>query len=499
MWVTDYPSSALRRRPRRSTAPPVLNGHGGRHRRPVPEVRRTSAAACRRCLTSQWFECPCHGSQYNQVGEKKGGPAPAASTASPPTSPAASLTVDTGTIIQGPPIGTNTTGQEAEGPHCVWRRRTDAHLTVHAAQSPPRPCSHRLGRRAPPGRRLRGLGRRQHAAGQARGRLRDRAGAQPQAVPQRRGARGQASSTARSASACVAARRHRGRPAAVLARRAGPAGRRGRRLQRASSSTGQGDVRLRQPRRRASAARSATAPNGVGGVATTTRSLNADGDFVAQVNWKAPALNTVLLATPATRSATSSTTAGRSRRCRRGASLGGGPLTDQQLENLIDYLESIQLSPERRKKQLDRRDRRRSARAPRQARKDCTGDAQHRRGKSYETARRGAVQPGPLRRLRRRRLLVRPLPHQGLVLRRSRGRRRRCARPQPHRRSRSSSPAQPRRDQQIDFVCQGRSTASSTASTGRAPAACPASAVNPTPTDGASPRPHDHQGDPARA
>ncbi len=27
--------------------------------------------------------------------------------------------VDTGTIIQGPPLGTNTTGQEAEGPHCI--------------------------------------------------------------------------------------------------------------------------------------------------------------------------------------------------------------------------------------------------------------------------------------------------------------------------------------------------------------------------------------------
>ena len=27
--------------------------------------------------------------------------------------------VDTGIIIQGPPIGTNTTGQEAEGPHCI--------------------------------------------------------------------------------------------------------------------------------------------------------------------------------------------------------------------------------------------------------------------------------------------------------------------------------------------------------------------------------------------
>jgi cytochrome b6-f complex iron-sulfur subunit len=29
------------------------------------------------------------------------------------------LTVDTGTVIQGPPLGVNTTGQEAEGPNCV--------------------------------------------------------------------------------------------------------------------------------------------------------------------------------------------------------------------------------------------------------------------------------------------------------------------------------------------------------------------------------------------
>jgi cytochrome b6-f complex iron-sulfur subunit len=27
--------------------------------------------------------------------------------------------VNTGTVIPGPPIGVNTTGQEAEGPHCV--------------------------------------------------------------------------------------------------------------------------------------------------------------------------------------------------------------------------------------------------------------------------------------------------------------------------------------------------------------------------------------------
>jgi cytochrome b6-f complex iron-sulfur subunit len=72
------------------------------------------------CVTSQWFECPCHGSKYNQVGEKKGGPAPRGMDRFPMTvSAGGELVVDTGTVIQGPPIGTNTTGQEAEGPNCL--------------------------------------------------------------------------------------------------------------------------------------------------------------------------------------------------------------------------------------------------------------------------------------------------------------------------------------------------------------------------------------------
>ena len=32
---------------------------------------------------------------------------------------AGNYVVDTGSLSQGPPIGTNTTGQEAEGPHCI--------------------------------------------------------------------------------------------------------------------------------------------------------------------------------------------------------------------------------------------------------------------------------------------------------------------------------------------------------------------------------------------
>jgi cytochrome b6-f complex iron-sulfur subunit len=73
------------------------------------------------CESSQWFECPCHGSQYNRVGEKKGGPAPRGLDRFTPTFTGDSVTVDTSSsgIVLGPPIGTNTTGQEAEGPHCV--------------------------------------------------------------------------------------------------------------------------------------------------------------------------------------------------------------------------------------------------------------------------------------------------------------------------------------------------------------------------------------------
>jgi cytochrome b6-f complex iron-sulfur subunit len=71
------------------------------------------------CKASQWFECPCHGSQYNRVGEKKGGPAPRGLDRFAASVEGGQVVVDTKQVVQGPPIGTNTSGQEAEGPHCV--------------------------------------------------------------------------------------------------------------------------------------------------------------------------------------------------------------------------------------------------------------------------------------------------------------------------------------------------------------------------------------------
>ncbi len=71
------------------------------------------------CKTSQWFECPCHGSQYNRVGEKKGGPAPRGMDQFVASVEGGDVVVDTKLVIPGPPIGVNTTGQESEGPHCI--------------------------------------------------------------------------------------------------------------------------------------------------------------------------------------------------------------------------------------------------------------------------------------------------------------------------------------------------------------------------------------------
>ncbi len=117
MWITEYPTSAL---PKAESvyAPAVLNGMKVGL---VALYQKCPHLGCRvpSCNSSQWFECPCHGSQYNQVGEKKGGPAPRGMDSFGVEVNGGSFFVNTGQVVQGPPIGTNTTGQEAEGPHCI--------------------------------------------------------------------------------------------------------------------------------------------------------------------------------------------------------------------------------------------------------------------------------------------------------------------------------------------------------------------------------------------
>ena len=75
------------------------------------------------CVTSQWFECPCHGSKYNRAGEYKAGPAPRSLDRFAISVERDVITVETTFVVTGPPRGTNTTGQEREGPFCVEQVR----------------------------------------------------------------------------------------------------------------------------------------------------------------------------------------------------------------------------------------------------------------------------------------------------------------------------------------------------------------------------------------
>ncbi len=69
MWITQYPAAAL---PKARIAYKGQACLPGMEAGIVALYQKCVHLGCRvpNCPTSQWFECPCHGSQYNRVGEK---------------------------------------------------------------------------------------------------------------------------------------------------------------------------------------------------------------------------------------------------------------------------------------------------------------------------------------------------------------------------------------------------------------------------------------------
>jgi cytochrome b6-f complex iron-sulfur subunit len=116
-YVVPYPKADLPKA--KAVYAPVV--YAGMEKGIVALYQKCVHLGCRVpwCDTSQWFECPCHGSKYSRVGEKKGGPAPRGLDRFAVTISGQDVTIDTGLIVLGPPIGTDTTGQGAEGPPCV--------------------------------------------------------------------------------------------------------------------------------------------------------------------------------------------------------------------------------------------------------------------------------------------------------------------------------------------------------------------------------------------
>jgi cytochrome b6-f complex iron-sulfur subunit len=116
-WITEFPREGL---PKAKAAYPA-NVYAGMEAGLVALYQKCPHLGCRvpECKSSQWFECPCHGSQYNRVGEKKGGPAPRGMDLFAIAVTGGVAAVNTGQVIPGAAIGVNTTGQEAEGPNCI--------------------------------------------------------------------------------------------------------------------------------------------------------------------------------------------------------------------------------------------------------------------------------------------------------------------------------------------------------------------------------------------
>ena len=90
---------------------------------------------------------------------------------------------------------------------------------------------------------------------------------------------------------------------------------------------------------------------GAGGWVTTAIT-DDDGGFVAQVVWKAPALNT-LLSRHSEDEILHTLNFGRNGVMPAWGAGGGGPLTDQQLEEVIFYMRSIQIDEEEIRAEVD--------------------------------------------------------------------------------------------------------------------------------------------------
>jgi len=86
-------------------------------------------------------------------------------------------------------------------------------------------------------------------------------------------------------------------------------------------------------------------PEGVGGVKATPI-LNDDGEFVAQVNWQAPSLNNVMYRYSREEVLDILNYGRGNTPMPAWGAPGGGPLTEQQLTDVIDYLTSIQVPAE---------------------------------------------------------------------------------------------------------------------------------------------------------
>jgi cytochrome b6-f complex iron-sulfur subunit len=81
------------------------------------------------CQSSGRFECPCHGSVYNIIGEYVAGPAPRGMDRFPIAIRGERVVVDTSSVDEGPPRGVLDGPSAAAGPSCLGEASTGVGAT----------------------------------------------------------------------------------------------------------------------------------------------------------------------------------------------------------------------------------------------------------------------------------------------------------------------------------------------------------------------------------
>lgn len=100
---------------------PVVAGGGGGETGLMAMWQKCVHLGCRvpECASSQGFECPCHGSKYNNHGEYEGGPAPRnLDRFAVELDDAGNLVIDTGTVLETPRASVKTIAYP-QGPSCL--------------------------------------------------------------------------------------------------------------------------------------------------------------------------------------------------------------------------------------------------------------------------------------------------------------------------------------------------------------------------------------------
>lgn len=119
-WLVTFPETELPGSSFDGLAVPVTAG-GGDDVALMALWQRCVHLGCRvpECLSSQGFECPCHGSKYNFHGEYRDGPAPRnMDRFSVAVNEAGELIIDTGVVVQTA-RAKKTTIAYPQGPSCL--------------------------------------------------------------------------------------------------------------------------------------------------------------------------------------------------------------------------------------------------------------------------------------------------------------------------------------------------------------------------------------------